>query len=363
MANKLERYVFIWAVFNVGITCYAAGGEGGILPWYYTVKYPLMVGSRFVLYKNKQWHWFLLDFCYFANALLLIWLWIYPNKILFSMVFAICNGPLLWAIFIFNNQLVLHSVAKTTSLLIHLTPGLITYCLRWENPEIIAVWDVNDRWRDGMCEDTSLTSDTGCAQFTHMIFYPFLFLVAHQLLYYILIQHVFRSRIVANANSLTTYRYLFKKENQRGLKWKIVNCMGRRFRIFIFGFFFLVYSTVSFFPSMLFYRSHWAHLAILMFACLVAIKNGSDFYAKVYTKKPRKNKVKKMINTNINNNNKNSPINSTSTTSTTEDSSTVASSNENSLTAMSSMRSYTDRDGTALTMRGLQISDIGLDNN
>ena len=55
-----EKLIFCWSIFNFGITCYAVGGAGGILPWYYSIKYPFLIGFRFIRYKSKSWHWFLL---------------------------------------------------------------------------------------------------------------------------------------------------------------------------------------------------------------------------------------------------------------------------------------------------------------
>ena len=120
---------------NICVAVNIAGGHGGFLPWYYTIKAPIMIGTRFFVYKNKAWHWFLMDFCYFVNTALLVYLWIYPDTIFFSLVFSLCNGPLLFALIIFGNTLVFHSLDKTTSILIHLSPAICTYVIRWEDLE------------------------------------------------------------------------------------------------------------------------------------------------------------------------------------------------------------------------------------
>jgi hypothetical protein len=54
---------------------------------------------------------FLLDFCYYCNLLLLAQLWIWPNEPrLFIVVFCAVNGPLAWAVILFRNSLVFHSI-------------------------------------------------------------------------------------------------------------------------------------------------------------------------------------------------------------------------------------------------------------
>ena len=68
----------------------------------------------------------------YANILFIIYLYAFPSSpLLFQVVFAVNNGPLLWAVFTFRNSLVFHSLDKITSCLIHITPCIVTWCLRW----------------------------------------------------------------------------------------------------------------------------------------------------------------------------------------------------------------------------------------
>ena len=79
------------------------------------------------------------DLCYYINLLTLIYLWIFPSsKILFSVTYTLCHGPLAFAIVLWKNSLVFHSMNsfircsnrglhlsllgfdKTTSLFIHM---------------------------------------------------------------------------------------------------------------------------------------------------------------------------------------------------------------------------------------------------
>ena len=41
------------------------------------------------------------------------------------------NGPLMWAIVLWKNSIVFHSIDKVTSSYIHILPSLVTYCFRW----------------------------------------------------------------------------------------------------------------------------------------------------------------------------------------------------------------------------------------
>ena len=80
-------------------------------------------------------HYFLLDFCYFTNLLLLIYLWLIPAGPLagklFMAVFYFTNGPLLGAVVFWRDSLVFHAVDKMTTLLLHVLPALTVVTIRW----------------------------------------------------------------------------------------------------------------------------------------------------------------------------------------------------------------------------------------
>jgi len=54
-----------------------------------------------------------------------------PNDPLFRLVFALCNGPLLFAIIVWRNSYIFHSLDHVCSTIIHALPPLWTYTVRW----------------------------------------------------------------------------------------------------------------------------------------------------------------------------------------------------------------------------------------
>ena len=77
-----------------------------------------------------------MDFCYFTNFLILLYLWLpsYFNTLrgmLFPTVFGFTNGPLLAAIVLWRNSVVPHSVDKMTSMFIHTSPAIALWGIRW----------------------------------------------------------------------------------------------------------------------------------------------------------------------------------------------------------------------------------------
>lgn len=46
----------------------------------YTAEAFVLFTLRWALYRIKKWHYYLFDFCYVANVLLMIHLWIFPHS-------------------------------------------------------------------------------------------------------------------------------------------------------------------------------------------------------------------------------------------------------------------------------------------
>ena len=87
---------------------------------------------RWFIYKSKKWHYFLFDFCYFVNFLILVYFWSpWKPTWFFPSIFVLSHGPLLFAIALWRNSIVPHSLDKMTSLFIHISPPLTTWGVRW----------------------------------------------------------------------------------------------------------------------------------------------------------------------------------------------------------------------------------------
>ena len=91
-----------------------------------------LVAARGVMYTRQSWAPFMFDFCYFVNALVVLTTTsVVPSPVYAAMGFILTNGPVLWAIVIWRNSLVLHSIDKMTSFTIHFFPALCTYVDRF----------------------------------------------------------------------------------------------------------------------------------------------------------------------------------------------------------------------------------------
>ncbi|KAF2297550.1 hypothetical protein GH714_038678 [Hevea brasiliensis] len=91
------------------------------IPYVYCLFYVIFVPLRWIYYRFKKWHYYLLDFCYYANTIFLVDLLLYPkNEKLFMVCFSFAEGPLAWALIVWRCSLVFSSVDKIVSVLIHL---------------------------------------------------------------------------------------------------------------------------------------------------------------------------------------------------------------------------------------------------
>jgi len=83
----------------------------------------ILVFGKWVYYKTKGWHYYMTDFCYAANTIILIFLNFYPkNDILFKACFLYSNGVLAIAVGAFRNQMVFHNLDNLSSLALHMFP-------------------------------------------------------------------------------------------------------------------------------------------------------------------------------------------------------------------------------------------------
>jgi hypothetical protein len=81
--KKRDKFVFAAGVMNVIGTPYLVGAHPEFFPWWYTLKAVTLITLRFLSYYSKNWHYFLFDFCYFANVLCLLYLHYMPSEELF----------------------------------------------------------------------------------------------------------------------------------------------------------------------------------------------------------------------------------------------------------------------------------------
>ncbi|XP_058105251.1 glycerophosphocholine acyltransferase 1-like isoform X2 [Magnolia sinica] len=142
-AEEHERFInkvtHLLGVLGFGAICFLLGARPQDIPYVYCLFYVTFVPLRWIYYRFKKWHYYLLDFCYYANTIFLVMLLFYPrNEKFFMVCFSFAEGPLAWALIVWRCSLVFSSVDKIVSVLIHLLPGIVFFTIRWWDPVTFA---------------------------------------------------------------------------------------------------------------------------------------------------------------------------------------------------------------------------------
>lgn len=151
LENGLSQVSFFIGVMNIGLTAYVVGRWPQHLWVLYVVKVLTLIPAWFVevgrKYNGSLW---VLDYCWVSNILL--GLYMLANLLIgpqmgqrvqrwaFLWFFSTALGPLSWAVLALGNGLIFHSIERTATLFIHLTPALVAWTMRWSPKTLIAAW-------------------------------------------------------------------------------------------------------------------------------------------------------------------------------------------------------------------------------
>jgi len=131
-AIRVDKQWFNFGVLNGYITAYIIGAWPCAYYLFYTPKILVLTTLRLVTFYKKKQHFLLWDFCYWVNFACIFYCWIMPaSPWLFRVMFICANGPLAWSVLAFNHAMIFHSYAHITSVVIHTSPLILTYGLRW----------------------------------------------------------------------------------------------------------------------------------------------------------------------------------------------------------------------------------------
>ncbi|KAL0639101.1 hypothetical protein Q9L58_001784 [Maublancomyces gigas] len=125
-----EKLAFVVGVCNIFITGILIGGYPEWVHVWYSLQLLYFMPVRYYTYHKRGYHYFLADLCYFVNVLLLLSIWVFPNsRRLMISTYCLAYGNNAWAIAMWRNALVFHSLDKVTSLFIHIMPPVVLHCL------------------------------------------------------------------------------------------------------------------------------------------------------------------------------------------------------------------------------------------
>ena len=164
----------------MALTAFIIGRSPSQYYVYWTVKSVLLFTWRFISYRRKSLQWLMLELCYFGNFLGLIHVWLCPESMAQRrLAFAFASGPLMFSIAAMRNSLVFHDVDKSTTLMMHASPAMAAWTLRWYDDKLagaMAPLDLPEAFRD-------------------LVAIPVMYYVVWVLLYYLIVFRCFGERI------------------------------------------------------------------------------------------------------------------------------------------------------------------------
>jgi hypothetical protein len=288
--RQIDKVSFCAGVYGLMMTEYIATRAPEKFWLFYAVAMPGVFLARAVYYRMIRWQYFLYDFCYFANASAMMFLWRWKKSAtVFRCIFAFANGPVLLAIPLWRNSLVFHSVDKVSSIFVHAMPCLMTWCGRWYGFGD----DVNRLSVRELGADVSVL--TGCLD---LMVYPMFAYLFWQALYLAKTELIDRVKLVSDPALMTSLRWLASDRNSSANKYALKMMRGIGLfgadeffdaesikTKFVFVMLQLGYTIVTFIPIPLCYSNYYVHTALMWAAFGSSVYNGAVYYIDVFSRR------------------------------------------------------------------------------
>ncbi|KAM7260125.1 hypothetical protein ACFE04_015866 [Oxalis oulophora] len=271
----INKVTHLLGVLAFGGFCFVLGARPQDIPYVYCLFYFIFVPLRWIYYRFKKWHYYLLDFCYYANTIFLIDLLLYPkNEKLFMVCFAFAEGPLAWALIVWRCSLVFNSLDKLVSVLIHLLPGLVFFTIRWWNPTTFA-----DMHPEGSARRFSWPYvEEKSYLFTWLFVVPLAAYSLWQLAYFLIVNVLRRQRLLRDPEVMTSYRELSRKaQKTNNIWWRLSGLLGDQNRLLMFILLQGVFTIATMALAYPIFLSYKLHVIFQILKVSAAVWNGGSF--------------------------------------------------------------------------------------
>merc|ERR1712240_220425 len=132
MGKMVDKLSFTFGVLCICGSEWLALRHADWFPLYYYAIMTMLLVWRLITYSKDKHQLFMLDFCYFVNLSVALQTAFFPTDLnSFKANYALCMGPLMFAIIVWKNSLVFHSLDKLTSFFLHAFPPITVHLLRW----------------------------------------------------------------------------------------------------------------------------------------------------------------------------------------------------------------------------------------
>jgi hypothetical protein len=274
-----EKISFICGVLNVLISGYLIGGYSEYFHIWYTVQLLYFMPIRWYTYKQRGYHYFLADLCYFVNFLCMCTIWFFPqSKRLFISTYCLAFGNNAIAIAMWRNSMVFHSFDKVTSLFIHIMPCVTLHCLVHLIPDELqqqrfsAIWTIKNS-PPGSKEHYSLLAMTLWSTIPYAIW---------QLSYHFMITVRRREKIAAGRPTSFTW---LRKSYSKAWIGKLVLSLPESLQETAFMLIQYTYAVLTMLPCPLWFWYRYASATFLLAVFCWSVYNGATFYIDVFGKR------------------------------------------------------------------------------
>ncbi|XP_058105252.1 glycerophosphocholine acyltransferase 1-like isoform X3 [Magnolia sinica] len=251
-AEEHERFInkvtHLLGVLGFGAICFLLGARPQDIPYVYCLFYVTFVPLRWIYYRFKKWHYYLL-------------------------------GPLAWALIVWRCSLVFSSVDKIVSVLIHLLPGIVFFTIRWWDPVTFAAMHPEGK-ASGIAswpyvEDKSYL-------WTWLFVVPLVAYTLWQVLYFLIVNVLRRQRLLRDPEVMTSYRELSKKAKKaNNLWWRLSGLLGDQNRMFMFILLQAVFTVATMALTVPIFMSYKMHVTFQILKVSASIWNGGSFLLEV----------------------------------------------------------------------------------
>jgi len=270
-AVRRDEVAFFLGVVNVALIGYWMGFSPETYYYYWTFKSIILFSWRWFTYRKKGFQYLMLELCYFGNFLGMLHVYVWPqNLIMRKLTFAVCSGPLMWSIMAMRNSLVFHDVDKMTTLMMHASPALAGWSLRWFPDDH---YRMNDKF--------------AVATWRELVGLPVMFYCCWVVFYYF-ICFVFLNDRIKRQGDVTMFDIMVPKDKAKIQKNPILRFLTSFPEAWQPVVYLMIHGTMasfSFLPTYLFWNHFVLHTCALLFCLGLSIWNGGTFYFKVFAKR------------------------------------------------------------------------------
>jgi len=274
--------------FTFGVLC-ICGSEWLALrhadwfPLYYYAIMTMLLVWRLITYSKDKYQLFMLDFCYFVNLSVVLQTAFFPTDInWFKANYILCMGPLMFAIIVWKNSLVFHSLDKLTSFFLHAFPPLTVHLFRW-----------------GLIPNPAIQKDVQLAPL-EVVLLPLGLYLCWQLGYWTITEVLLRSQLASDPDLITSLRYLAgdKKNGFRNLCLSLLCWFGfthpgedldpesLKAKV-TFAITQLVYTLITILPTPFLFHSYRLSCIYMVLLYGFGTWNGASYYIEVFAERYR----------------------------------------------------------------------------